>query len=292
MKSMTGYGLSKISADGLTIEVEIRSWNHKGLDIQFRLPDSCNSMEQELRTLIADTAMRGKIICSIHLKGTFPGRKMLFNEDFIRELITHFKKIAEENKIQPVISISDLKEIPGALEVEEEIDETLLKKITDVLKNSFESWDSARIQEGKKMESAINLLLEELEKAVDAVSSRRKPAVEELRTRLSKRLCELIETHKTKFEANRLEAEVAMLAEKMDIEEEIVRLKSHILTMKKLIESDKNKSIGQEIGFILQETLREVNTIGSKCQDLEITQAVIHSKTAIDRMRELNANVV
>lgn len=292
MKSMTGYGISKTETCGLTIRVELRSWNHKGLDIMMRIPNSCNDLEMELKEILSKEAVRGKILVSLDLKVMSGEQQCVFDETKLKFVLERFNEFCRENNLQSTVSLSDILQIPGALEISEELDQDAHLKIIDLFKQTIGRWEQTRITEGQKMKNAISEQCSNIAASLNSIDSLRKEIVDSIRARLSKRISELISELNVKIEEKRLEFEIAMLAEKTDIEEEVVRLRAHIDSLTKLMNDEKKSCIGSELGFILQEMLRETNTIASKCQDLGITQEVISMKTNIERMREIAANVV
>lgn len=298
MKSMTGFGGHRASDDGVTVEVELKSWNHKGLDVQLKLPDSFARLDPSLRDLVSRRTGRGKVFCTVRVRGNFSG-EVILNETLIAGLAAPFRRLCEKHGLPGSVNLADLMEIPGAVEIVESPAEPVEALIRSTIEAALSEWDHSRGVEGQRLQAAIRDQVSALVTAVDVIEDRNITAVVEQKARLKTRVAELIAEHGSGGEGadvneKRLELELALLAEKCDVKEEIIRLRAHIASTHKLVEetAPSGKAVGAELGFVLQELLRETNTVGSKTQDIETIAAVIAAKTAIDRIKELSANVV
>ncbi len=295
MRSMTGYGIHRSSSAGVSLEIEIRSWNHKGFDVQFRIPDSYSFLELSLRDRLARAALRGKVSCAVRLRGEIPGREVRYHEALITGVLAPFKRLAETAGVAPQVTLSDLIEIPGALEVTENPSDAISERIRAGFDEALAAWDATRVTEGARMSEAIREQAEALKSAAARIEARCGTAVLEQKQKIRARIVELLEGAAAERDEKRIEMEAALLAEKGDIKEEQVRLKALLARLERLARpaaAGPAVQVGPEVQFVLQELLRETNTTGSKSQDLEIIQSVIEAKTAIDRMKELSANVV
>lgn len=287
MKSMTGYGSARAAEAGITVEVEIKSWNHKGLDLQIRLPESLAESEPRFRQELAAVAVRGKVVVNIRARGETT-RELRFNQKLLAATIAAFE---EATGARPSLTLSDVLAIPNAIETVEAA-EDMARLVFPAFSEAVAAWDKSRIVEGEKLLGVIVEQFDLLETVVVSIERRNVSAAAELKARLEARIGELLSDAAVGvLDENRLELEVAILAEKSDVKEEIVRLRAHLAAARKLI-SESGRAIGAELGFILQECLRETNTVGSKTQDLETIRAVILGKTAVDRIKELAANVI
>jgi len=192
------------------------------------------------------------------------------------------------------LSVGDLMNVPGAIEVIEEASETVEAEILAVFEDAVRLWDVARAREGARLGDAMRPEQEAIAAAVESIEGRWGAAVAEHQARLRQRVAELVSSTGGALDEKRLELEIALLAEKSDVREELVRLRSHLVTVRQLLDPqarDRGPQ-GPELGFLLQELLREANTVASKVQDVPIVQAVIGVKKSIDRIREMAANVV
>jgi uncharacterized protein (TIGR00255 family) len=297
---MTGYATQHTSQDGLTAEVEIKSWNHKGCDSQIRLPDAYVHLEAAIRDELSRLAARGKISCTVRVRGQRtgdPGPEILFNESRVAGTIEPFRRLAEKLHLTPHLSLSDILEIPGALEVVERPSDAVAAQVLETFRACAKTWDASRSAEGERMHAALEGQIVELEAAVERIDARSRIAPQEQRARLKARVDEVLATVSAGVDEKRVELEIALLVEKSDVHEELIRLRSHLVSLRKLVSRASRadgpvKGVGSEIGFTLQELLRETNTVGSKTQDIETLQSVIAAKTAIDRIKEVAANVV
>lgn len=298
VRSMTGFGRSSASGEGCGVEVEIKSWNAKGFDAQIRLPDAYVHLEAPLREELAGRAARGKIIAAIRLRGDLPGREIVFHEPLVKAVFLPYREIARQLGVEPRLSAGDLLHLPGAVEIHETAQGAIEELIRGAFRDAVAAWDASRLREGARMEEAIREQAEALSRAALAIKNRQDAAPLERAARMRARVAELVQHLSAgAHDEKRLELEIALLAEKSDVKEELVRLEAHLASLQKLLgggkpTGPKPRPIGAELGFVLQELLRETNTTGSKTADIETVKAVIAAKTAIDRIKEIAANVV
>lgn len=298
LTSMTGFGRASSAGAGVAVEVEIKSWNHKGFDAQVRLPDAYAHLEAPLREELAGRAGRGKILLAIRIRGEVPGREVVFHEPLVRAVFEPYQRLAAQLGVAPVLSAGDLLGLPGAVEIVETAQDAVGDRIRATVREAIAAWDETRRREGARMADAMREQAGELEKAAGVIRARAAVAPGERAARLRARVAELVEQVPSGVDEKRLELEIALLAEKSDVQEEIVRFAAHLATLHKLLapaaggDAARPRPIGAELGFLLQELLRETNTTGSKTSDLETVKAVIAAKTAIDRIKEIAANVV
>lgn len=289
MKSMTGYGKASLDADGVGIECEIKSWNHKGFDTILRIPENHARLELNLRDRLARHAGRGKVSCQIRIRGGATGGKVLLNEALAAELLASFRDLAARHDLPSAVSLGDLLAVPGMIEIDEPENDATERRLVETVESAIRAWDESRRAEGARLLAALRDAAAALKESVAAIEERRRPAVAEQMERLRGRVREL--AAEIQLDEKRLELEIALLGEKADVKEEMIRIAAHFEALDRLLGAG-DAPVGAELGFLLQELLRETNTIGSKTQDTAITRAVIAAKTAIDRLKEISANAV
>lgn len=298
LTSMTGFGRASSAGAGVVIEVEIKSWNHKGFDAQIRLPDAYAHLEAPVREELAGRAGRGKILLAVRIRGEVPGREVVFHEPLVRAVFEPYQRLAAQLGVPPVLTAGDLLELPGAVEIVETAQDAVGERIRATIREAIAAWDETRRREGERMADAMREQAGKLDKAAEVIRARAAVTPKERAARLRTRVADLVAHVPSGVDEKRLELEISLLAEKSDIQEEIVRFAAHLARLHKLLESakgdsaDRTQPVGAELGFLLQELLREMNTTGSKTSDLETVKAVIAAKTAIERIKELAANVV
>jgi len=280
IQSMTGYGESEQRG----VRIEAKSLNHRFLDIQFKMPSSLNPYEIEFRNIVKEFFLRGRIEISISFT-ELSKIKMNVNKIMVNSLIESLREIQKENNIKEPLSINHLfwfKDVIFKQELEinpEDIKVTL----RDALKNL----KNMRIKEGiilaEEIQKIINSIDEMVIKIEDIMVDFIKEKFEEKKRKIKELLKDI------EIEETRLFQEIALIAEKTDISEELSRLKSHIKQMKNIFKE--GGSIGRKLDFLLQEIFREINTIGSKCTEYRISEIVIKIKSAIEKIRQQVQNL-
>lgn len=288
MKSMTGYGNSEIETRLGKIIVEAKSENYRFLDINMQLPESILSIEPELIEIIKQSVTRGKV------------RVVLISEELRRRTPVMNLKLAKESfrmlqKLKKELPIQDKTRLEHVLLLKEffsyESKPTLSKvyfnKIKTALRNAMAKLDEARTSEGKKIERDLRNRIQKLERIARQVNEKRsgfkKTFSESIKTRIGKLLDD------KQLDESRLNQEIALIAERTDITEEIVRLKAHISKFNQTIK--KNHSIGRECDFLLQEMNREAGTVSAKSKDAAISHLIIDFRSEIEKMREQVQNI-
>ncbi|RMH59107.1 MAG: YicC family protein [Candidatus Hydrogenedentota bacterium] len=300
LKSMTGFGQASRTEETFSVFCEIRSWNYRGLDLQFRLPETYNALEPILRSEFAPVVERGKVIVGVRLTGASVESRIVINEPLARALSETTRRIAEETGATFTLSPRDLVSLPEMLDVIDSASDAVAELIRHTARKALEVWDQSRICEAARLLPDMNRNLEILGEVIEVIRGRAPDAREERRAKLIQTLREIAQDHTVSLDEQRLEFEAAQMAERADINEELVRLDSHSIAVKNLLgagptktsDTSSSSARGQKMLFLLQELLREMNTIGSKVGDLEIVQAVVRGKTAIDRLKEMAANIV
>lgn len=288
MKSMTGYGNSEVETNLGKIIVEAKSENYRFLDINMQLPESLLSIEPDLIEIIKQYVSRGKVRL-VFVSEELRRRTPVMNIELAKDSFRMLEKLKKELLIQDKTRLEHvllLKEF-FSYESKPALNKVYLNKIKTALGNAMRRLDSARISEGTKIEKDLRSRIQKLEKIMKRVSAKRsgfkKTFSENVKSRISKLLDD------KQLDESRLNQEIALMAERTDITEEIIRLKAHISKLNETIK--KNHSIGRECDFLLQEMNREAGTISAKSKDASISHLIIDFRSEIEKMREQVQNI-
>ena len=286
---MTGFGRATYEVDGRTYTVEIKSVNHKYNDINIRLPRFLNSIEDELRKQIQANISRGKIDVFINFDNySDKGYNIKINRNLAKEYLTELKSLADETGVPFELSVIDVSKLPDILKMEEDGDEELIaKELKVALSEALKNFVDMRTKEGEKLAEDMKKRVDWIEVKVGEIAKFSSTLVEEYIEKLETRVKELMKTDVV--DETRLAQEIVIYSDKCSIEEELTRLKSHISQFNELLKG--SSPIGKKFDFLVQEMNREVNTIGSKANCLEITNRVIDIKTEIENIREQIQNI-
>ena len=290
MKSMTGYGRAKIENDTREYIVEVKSVNHKYLDINIKLPKTLFCIEDKIRKVISNKISRGKIdVFVTYINYGIEGKTILINKDIAKMYIKEIEEIATENNIASGIRATKISKFPEVLNVivDEEDEEKIWLELNKCLEKALDNFIEMRITEGEKIKEDLKQRLDEIDENINEIFKNSTGLVEEYVVKLRKRIQEILNTDVV--DETRLAQEIVIYSDKTSIEEEITRIKSHIIQFKELLNSE--GAIGKKADFIIQEMNREINTIGSKSGKFEITQLVIKIKTQIEDIREQIQNI-
>jgi len=290
IKSMTGFGKCEVMRNDRRVTVEMKSVNHRYLDVNIKMPRKFNAFEANIRNIIKDYAIRGKIDLFISYEDlSGKDANLVFNENIAREYFDYAKKFSEMFGIANDMNVMALMRSPEVLTMEEAtLDENeIFECVADAVKGACENFMNTRIAEGKNLCDDLILKLKALKETVDKISVRSPQVLEEYRIKLENKVKELLDN--TQIEPARIATEVTIFADKMCVDEEIVRLGSHINNM--ISELNKGGELGKRLDFLTQEMNREANTILSKANDLEVTNMAIELKTEIEKIREQIQNI-
>lgn len=290
MKSMTGYGRAKIENDTREYIVEVKSVNHKYLDINIKLPKTLFCIEDKIRKVISNKISRGKIdVFVTYINYGIEGKTILINKDIAKMYIKEIEEIATENNIASGIRATEISKFPEVLNVivDEEDEEKIWLELNKCLEKALDNFIEMRTTEGEKIKEDLKQRLDEIDENINEIFKNSTGLVEEYVVKLRKRIQEILNTDVV--DETRLAQEIVIYSDKTSIEEEITRIKSHIIQFKELLNSE--GVIGKKADFIIQEMNREINTIGSKSGKFEITQLVIKIKTQIEDIREQIQNI-
>ncbi len=289
IKSMTGFGRSRYEKDGRTYTVEIKSVNHKYTDVSVKLPRFFSSIEDKIRKEILNSISRGKVDVFITFENySSEGTNIRVNRELAKEYIKEFKLLAEETGVDYHLSVTDISKLPEILKIEDMQDEDkILTELMQAVNQALEKFVEMRAEEGKKLISDIEKRIYYVREKIEEIKTFSSTLVEEYMQKLELRVKELMKTNVV--DEARLAQEIVIFSDKSSVEEELTRLESHISQILKLIKE--SSPIGKKMDFLIQEMNREVNTIGSKANSLEITNRVIDIKTEIENIREQIQNI-
>ncbi|MBR4982728.1 MAG: YicC family protein [Lachnospiraceae bacterium] len=290
IKSMTGFGRCEVSENDRKFTVEMKSVNHRYLDVNIKMPKKLNFFESAIRALLKDYIQRGKVDMFITYEDmTENNVSIKYNKDIAAEYLKYLREMSEEFGLDDDIRVSTLSRYPEVLSMEEvTIDEEgIWKTLEKAIKGAAEGFVETRIKEGENLRNDLISKLEGMLSHVDFIQERSPQIIAEYKQKLEDKVKDLLTD--VKVDENRLLMEVTIFADKVCVDEEIVRLKSHIETTKTTLQA--GGSMGRKLDFIAQEMNREANTILSKANDLEISNRAIELKTEIEKVREQIQNI-
>ncbi|HWT75508.1 MAG TPA: YicC/YloC family endoribonuclease [Mobilitalea sp.] len=290
LKSMTGFGRCEIAQVDRKITVEMKAVNHRYCDISIKMPKKLSFFEAGIRNVLKQYIGRGKIDIYITYEDYTENNVCVkYNADLAREYFTNLEKMSKEFGLENDIRVSALSRYPEVFTLEEQtIDEKeLWELVEEAVKTAESRFVETRITEGENLKQDMVAKLDGMLKLVDFIETRSPEIVAEYRNKLFAKVAELLGD--TKVEESILVTEVTVFADKICVDEETVRLRSHILNMKETLNDSDN--VGRKLDFIAQEMNREANTILSKANALEVTNKAIDLKTEIEKVREQIQNI-
>ena len=290
IKSMTGYGRSQMIINGRDILVEIRSVNHRYYEYNSRIPRAYNYIDEKLKALLKTGISRGKVDVSVTISN-IEGRdtEVAVNKGVAEGYINALRSVADELCIADDLTLSNLIRLPDVFIVQKTPDneDEVWCDVSKVAEEALERFVAMRETEGEKMRLDVLEKADFILEMVGQVEELSPQTVVNYREKLYKKLSEILESKD--IDQQRILTEAAIFSEKIAVDEETVRLRSHISQLRELVNSD--ESIGRKLDFIVQEMNREVNTIGSKAQDLNITKLVVDMKAELEKIREQIQNI-
>ena len=290
IKSMTGYGSAKGTVEGIEVCVELKSVNNKFLDTSVRLPRSFLFAEETIKSAVMSHITRGKVDVFVTVDSSMADDMVVkVNEPLLKGYIAALRHIAEENDLPNDITAMSVSRFPDVLNVEKkELNaEAVAAGIRDIAEQALCDFDAMRIREGAKLKEDVLTKLETIEKLVTVIETESPKTVEEYREKLRQKLLEVLGT--SGIDETRIVTEAAIFADKVAVDEETVRLRSHMAQLRAML--DGGSPIGRKIDFLLQEFNREANTTGSKCQNADIAHVVVDLKSEIEKIREQIQNI-
>lgn len=290
LKSMTGFGRGEMADDRMKITVEMKSVNHRYLDLGIKMPKRLNAYEATVRNILKEYIQRGKVDVFVSYEEfADSGISLKYNQALAREYMNICRQMQQEFDLRQDASVSMLAKFPEVITMEQvsENDETVETLLVGALRNACGGFVAAREKEGEQLKLDLCRKLDCMLELVKKVEERSPQVVQEYRQRLMDKVKELLED--TSIDESRILTEVTIFSDKICVDEETVRLATHIHSMKELLL--KGGAVGRKLDFIAQEMNREANTTLSKCNDLETSGIAIDLKTEIEKVREQIQNI-
>lgn len=290
MKSMTGYGRAKLQKESREYIVEIKSVNHKYLDMNIKLPRNLFCMEDRVRKSISNKISRGKIDVFItYINNGIEGKNILINKDIARLYIKELEELANENNIASGLRATEISKLPEVLNIviDEDDEDKIWSDLNECLEEALSNFVNMRETEGERIKLDLEERLNEINENVAKIIQNSTGLIEEYVVKLRNRIKEMLDTDIV--DETRLAQEIVIYSDKISIKEEITRIKSHIEQFRTLL--DEKDPIGKKADFIIQEMNRETNTMGSKSGSIDIINLVIKIKTQIEDIREQIQNI-
>ena len=286
LNSMTGFAREAAELPFGTLTCELRTVNHRYLDVQFRLPDELRPREVELRRQIAAAVKRGKVECSMHLRrASHQNEELRLNQELVRQLSARVAELSELLPETHALDPVDVLRWPGVIEEPEIDSEPLFAATSELLAAALAALGEMRSNEGGRISGMLESRCAESLAIATGVKKRMPEVIDAVRMKQRERIDNL----NIEADPARLETELALIAQKLDIEEELDRLVSHVSEIRAVLKKD--EPVGRRLDFLMQELNREANTLGSKSADTETTRAAVDLKVLIEQMREQIQNV-
>ncbi|TDR78440.1 YicC/YloC family endoribonuclease [Paludibacterium purpuratum] len=284
--SMTGFASTNREFPGGMLSLELRAVNHRYLDIQMRLPEELRIIEPQMRELISSKVSRGKLECRVGLNQLDSGAPTLeINTEYLQALLTaagEVQRLAKEGKS---LSVGELMRWPGVLKSNQLAPEVLQQLCLEGLATILTDFNASRAREGDKLKTLLLERVAGMESIVASVKPKLPQILDAYMAKLSGRLREAL----SNIDDDRIKQEFALFAQKIDVDEELTRLTTHLTEVRRILKAD--GQAGKRLDFLMQELNREANTLGSKSVSAETTQASVELKVLIEQMREQIQNI-
>ena len=289
IKSMTGFGKNNLAINDRNYQVEIRSVNHRYLDINIKMPRQLTYLEEIIKKAISTKVKRGKIDVSISFENnSTEGRNVKINTEIAKMYIEQLRKLAEEENILSDIQVTEITKLPDVLNINiDQDDDAIKQELLESINIATDNLIEMKQTEGNKIAEDLIRRINYIEEKILKISELSTGLIEEYVVKLEERIKEILKTDI--IDKSRIAQEVVIYADKTSIEEEITRLKSHIIQFRNLLKEE--EPVGKKIDFLIQEMNRETNTIGSKANNLDIVNGVIDIKTELENIREQIQNI-
>lgn len=290
IKSMTGFGRCETVDEHWKMTVEIKAVNHRYLDVSVKMPKKLSMFESAIRSVMKEYMERGKVDVFVSYEDlTQAGMALRYNEQLAAQYLGYLKQMADTFRLENDIRVSALSRYPEVFVMEEEdTDEKELWSVLErAVRGACEQFVDARVREGEHLRTDLLEKLDRMNGYVDYIEERSPQIIDEYQTRLRAKIADLLQD--AQIDEGRIAAEVTLFADKVCVDEEMVRLRSHVKGMKDVLIS--GGAVGRKLDFIAQEMNREANTILSKSTDLSISDTGIELKTDIEKVREQIQNI-
>ena len=290
IRSMTGYGAAEEILNGRNIRVEIKSVNHRYFEFSAKVPRSFGFLEERMKRLLSDNISRGKVDVGVFIQ-TVDGitEEISINKEVVKSYVEALRSVKDEFDLADDLTLSAVAKFPDAFTVvkAETDEEELWADVKTVAEKAVAAFVAMREAEGEKMKADVLEKAAFIEEKVAFVEKRSPETVKEYRERLYAKMREVLEN--SQIDDARIVQEAAIYSDKVAVDEETVRLRSHLSQLRKIV--DMSEPVGRKLDFLIQEVNRETNTIGSKCSDVEIAQVVVDIKSEIEKIREQIQNI-
>ena len=290
IKSMTGYGRAVETVNGREFTVELRSVNNRYLDCTVKLPRSVSFAEEAVKQAVKASVSRGKVDVFISIKSeNTDDTKITLNAAVLEGYLAAMRQMVNEHGVRDDISVSTVSRLPEVFSVEKpEVDEEQLKAdLMGVVQKALAGYDAMRCTEGMALDADLRRRGDTILELVTQVEAGNGQTVVDYRTRLENKLKEVLAN--TSIDESRILTEAAIFADKVAVDEETVRLRSHLQQMNTMLSG--GGAVGRKLDFLLQEMNREANTIGSKCSDVKLARIVVDIKAELEKIREQTQNI-
>lgn len=290
IRSMTGYGAAEEILNGRNIRVEIKSVNHRYFEFSAKVPRSFGFLEERMKRLLSDNISRGKVDVGVFIQ-TVDGitEEISINKEVVKSYVEALRSVKDEFDLADDLTLSAVAKFPDAFTVvkADTDEEELWADVKAVAEKAVAAFVAMREAEGEKMKADVLEKAAFIEEKVAFVEKRSPETVKEYRERLYAKMREVLEN--SQIDDARIVQEAAIYSDKVAVDEETVRLRSHLSQLRKIV--DMSEPVGRKLDFLIQEVNRETNTIGSKCSDVEIAQVVVDIKSEIEKIREQIQNI-
>ncbi len=291
MKSMTGFGRKDYRDEVIDCSIEIKTINHRFRDFFVKIPKTLNPIEEKIRNTVSQNIARGRI--EIFIKYTELGiknRRIVFNRDLAKNYISVLNEIRRlDSMIGDDLSLSLISKFPDVIMIEEDIDdyESIWAKIEPLLRETIREVEASREREGDALKKDVTNRCGFIREKVQLIKEKSPEMLERYREELRAKISSYVES--VEIDEKRLLTEIALMTDKLNIDEELTRLQSHLNRLESMAEE--TEPVGRKLDFLIQEVNREINTIGSKANDLEIANLVVDVKSEIEKIREQIQNI-
>ena len=292
VKSMTGYGRAVQTVNGREFTVEIRSVNNRYLDCNVKMPRSIGFAEEAVKQAVKNVVSRGKVDVYIALNSeTAEDVQISLNKPVLEGYLTALRQMHLEYGVRDDVSVMNLARLPDVLLVEKpQVDEEQLQAdLLSVVELALQAYDAMRVKEGLALENDLRSRAKTILELVAKVEELNPQTVSEYRARLENKLREVLENKA--LDESRILTEAAIFADKVAVDEETVRLRSHLEQMDQMLSGTATGGIGRKLDFLMQEMNREANTTGSKCTDVKVARIVVDIKAELEKIREQIQNI-
>ena len=283
--SMTGYANTSADFAGGSLTLELRSVNHRYLDIQLRMPEELRNLESALREMIAAQLQRGKVECRINYSARETQGSTVLNQDLLQQMAVWNQQVQAALPDARTLSVVDVLRWNGMLKTPETASDELRTLLLDLMQKTLQEFTAFRSREGEKLAAFLSERLEKIEALRIEVMPHVPAAIAAYEARLIKRLQDALQN----ADDERLRQEITLFASKIDVDEELSRLASHLSEMRRILKQ--GGAVGKRLDFLMQELNREANTLGSKSVDAEVSRSAMEMKILIEQMREQIQNL-